>query len=61
MKGYDRTSALGADFFILKEVIHMDFSVNPDKIKNLFYQQMKNVTLRSIEDSFDVQFSGKSL
>ena len=39
----------------------MDFNVTPEKIKNLFYQQMKTVTLRSLEDSFDVQFSGKNL
>jgi hypothetical protein len=36
----------------------MDFSVTPEKIKNLFYQQIKNQTLKSIEDSFDIQFSG---
>jgi hypothetical protein len=27
-------------------------------IKDIFYQQVKELTLRSIEDSFDLQFSG---
>jgi hypothetical protein len=27
-------------------------------IKDLFYRQVKELTLRSIEDSFDLQFSG---
>ncbi len=34
----------------------MDLSNNT--IKELFYQQVKNLTLKSIEDSFDLQFSG---
>lgn len=34
----------------------MDLSNN--KIKDLFYEQIKELTLRSIEDSFDLQFSG---
>ncbi len=34
----------------------MDLSTNT--IKDLFYQQIKNLTLKSIEDSFDLQFSG---
>ena len=29
-----------------------------NKIKDLFYQQVRDLTLRSIEDSFDLQFSG---
>lgn len=29
-------------------------------IKDLFYQQVKEMTLRSIEDSFDLQFSGNN-
>ena len=29
-------------------------------IKDLFYQQIKNLTLKSAEDSFDLQFSGKN-
>ncbi len=27
-------------------------------IQNLFYNQIKTITLRSVEDSFDLQFSG---
>lgn len=27
-------------------------------IKDLFYQQIRGITLRSVEDSFDLQFSG---
>ena len=34
----------------------MDLSENT--IKDLFYKQVKNLTLKSIEDSFDLQFSG---
>jgi len=31
-----------------------------EKIKDLFYQQIKELTLRNL-DSFDLQFSGKLL
>jgi len=31
---------------------------NHNTIKDLFYQQIKNLTLKSVEDSFDIQFSG---
>lgn len=41
---------------ILNEVMNMDMSNST--IKELFYQQVKNLTLKSIEDSFDLQFSG---
>jgi len=34
----------------------VDLTAN--KIKDLFYQQVKEQTIRSIEDSFDLQFSG---
>ena len=27
-------------------------------IKDLFYRQVKEATLRNVEDSFDIQFSG---
>ena len=43
-------------FAFIKEVIIMDIS--NETIKNLFYRQIKNLTLKSIEDSFDLQFSG---
>lgn len=34
----------------------MDLSTST--IRDLFYDQIKNLTLRSAEDSFDLQFSG---
>lgn len=36
----------------------MDYTITPENIKNIFYQQIKKVTLHSKEDSFDLQFSG---
>ncbi len=32
--------------------------ISNETIKNLFYQQIKNLTLESVEDSFNLQFSG---
>ncbi|TKJ17161.1 hypothetical protein CEE44_01340 [Candidatus Woesearchaeota archaeon B3_Woes] len=40
----------------INEVIKIDLSNKT--IKNLFYNQIKGLTIRSIEDSFDLQFSG---
>jgi|ETN01SMinimDraft_4_1059930.scaffolds.fasta_scaffold1089872_1 hypothetical protein len=34
----------------------MDLSNNT--IKDIFYKQVKELTLRSVEESFDLQFSG---
>jgi len=42
-------------YFLIIEVIHM-IDLSPEKIQDLFYKQVKNLTLTKMQ-SFDLQFS----
>lgn len=48
---------LKSSAYFLKEVRNMPNDLSVDTIQELFFQQIKKLTLQSLEDSFDLQYS----